>query len=67
LRVAEATLPTVEEYALDNVDDLRGIADGSGLSLVDIALFQSCNPLLTQHEFRESLFSVIMAPVAREM
>jgi isopenicillin-N N-acyltransferase like protein len=60
LRVAEATLPLAEEYAPDSVDELRGIADGSGLSLVEIALLQCRNQLLAQPT--EGCTSISLAP-----
>jgi isopenicillin-N N-acyltransferase-like protein len=48
LRVAESTLPLAEAYAPDAVEELRGVAEGAGLLLVEVALLQCRNQLLAE-------------------
>lgn len=45
LRVAAAVLPLAEEYSPDSLAELRGMADASGVSLLDLMLLQIRNQL----------------------
>lgn len=44
-RVAAAALPLAEEYSPDSIAELRGTADASGVSLLDLMLLQVRNQL----------------------
>jgi isopenicillin-N N-acyltransferase like protein len=45
LRVAAAVLPLAEEYSPDSIAELRGTADASGVSFMDLMLLQIRNQL----------------------
>ena len=58
LEVARASMPFAEQYSIDMVDELRGMSEGSGVSLDELMMLQIRNQLQPEGDAGCTSFAV---------
>lgn len=64
IRKAEKYIAAIEQYNADMLDELQGIADGSGTSLGEIVMLNTRTELLSQTPFQECTSFAVLPPAS---